>query len=146
MELKRHLGSPVPLFCWLMLGALFFLLQWPSLRSLLDFSKQLNAIDIWSNSIPRENMTLFVNISASLNSAVGQDVLNCFLVDSDAPVMTYFASYIVPIPGSASKRCCALCGAKGTSEELNAGRTFFISVFFIELLYCQNILMLLNVS
>ena len=102
-------GSPVPLFCWLMLGALFFLLQWPSLRSLLDFSKQLNAVDIWSNSIPRENMTLFVNISASLNSAVGQDVLNCFLVVWDAPVMTYFASYIILISESAHPWDAAHC-------------------------------------
>jgi hypothetical protein len=37
----------------------------------------------------------------------------------DTPVMTYLALYIVPIPETASMRWCMLCGAEGTSEELN---------------------------
>lgn len=37
----------------------------------------------------------------------------------DTPVMTYFTSYIVPIPESTSTGWCTLCGAEGTPEEFS---------------------------
>jgi hypothetical protein len=50
----------------------------------------------------------------------------------DTPVMTYFASYIVPIPESTSIRWCILCGAEGTTEEFFSRLKFEKSPFFLE--------------